>query len=235
MTPVETTDAAVTAVTLTEPIPPALTDQPVAPDEHLVAAGDVDATLLGQRPRAFPRARMGPVPTDSSGPAKAEHADDLRQLPMDGEAPQGTWPRGTTRSAWRARRERWNHPVIRVPCADQDGRDGEARQPGPKAKTTPRPMTLKPQDEPQALPALRQQHHTAAWQATSATRAGGAGPLSPGVRAVGWRHGREVGLANTRLPHLATAAAIHIDRLAAWLDGRPHSNTRTSRVAALAA
>jgi transposase len=39
----------------------------------------------------------------------------------------------------------------------------------------------------------------------------------------------------TRLQHLATVAAINIDRLAAWLDGRPHAHTRTSRFAALAA
>jgi transposase len=44
-----------------------------------------------------------------------------------------------------------------------------------------------------------------------------------------------VGLAKTHLQHLATAAAMNIDRLAAWFDGRPHSKTRTSRFTALAA
>jgi transposase len=41
-------------------------------------------------------------------------------------------------------------------------------------------------------------------------------------------------MAKTRLQHLAIAAAINIDRLAAWLDGRPHAHPRTSRFAALA-
>ena len=41
-------------------------------------------------------------------------------------------------------------------------------------------------------------------------------------------------LAQSRLPHLATAAAMNIDRLAAWLDGTPHAKTRISRFAALA-
>jgi transposase len=41
-------------------------------------------------------------------------------------------------------------------------------------------------------------------------------------------------LAKMRLQHVATAAAMNIDRLAAWLDGRPHANTRVSRFAALA-
>ncbi len=44
MTHVETTEAAVTDVTMTEPIQQALNDIQVAPDAHLVDAGDVDAT-----------------------------------------------------------------------------------------------------------------------------------------------------------------------------------------------
>jgi transposase len=96
-------------------------------------------------------------------------------------------------------------------------------------------MTLQPQDEHQALQALRHQQNTTAWPAKYAKRAGIAGTLSQGVRAFGLRHCRYVGLAKTRLPHLATAAALNIDRLAAWLDGRPHAKTRSSRFAALAA
>jgi transposase len=102
-------------------------------------------------------------------------------------------------------------------------------------KANPRHMTLKPQDEHQALQALRQQQNSTEWQAKYAKRAGIEGTLSQGVRAFGLRHCRYVGLAKTRLQHLATAAAINIDRLAAWLDGRPHAKTRISRFAALAA
>ena len=56
-----------------------------------------------------------------------------------------------------------------------------------------------------------------------------------GVQAFGLRKCRYLGLAKTRLQHVATAAAINIDRLAAWLDGRPHANTRVSRFTALCA
>jgi transposase len=41
-------------------------------------------------------------------------------------------------------------------------------------------------------------------------------------------------LAKTHLQHVATAAAINIDRVVAWLDERPRAATRTSRFAALA-
>jgi transposase len=235
ITHVETTEAAVTDVTMTEPIQQALNDKQMAPDEHLVDAGYVDATLLVQSPRDFHLALIGPVPTDSSWQAKDEHAYDLSQFHIDWEAQQVTCPRGKTSSSWRARCDRWNNPVIRVKFASKDCRSCEARRQCTKAKTNPRHMTLKPQGEHQALQALRQHQHTAEWKATYAKRAGVEGTLSQGVRAFGLRHCRYVGLAKTRLQHLATAAAINIERLAAWLDGRSHSTTRTSRFAALAA
>jgi IS5 family transposase len=59
--------------------------------------------------------------------------------------------------------------------------------------------------------------------------------LSQGVRAFGLRRARYRGLARTGLQHVATAAAINLDRIAAWFAGRPLAPTRTSRFAALAA
>jgi transposase len=41
-------------------------------------------------------------------------------------------------------------------------------------------------------------------------------------------------MVKTHLQHVATAAAINIDRLVAWLEERPRATTRTSRFAALA-
>ena len=61
------------------------------------------------------------------------------------------------------------------------------------------------------------------------------GTLSQGVRAFGLRRARYRGLAKTNLQHVATAAALNLDRIAAWFSGRPLAPTRTSRFAALAA
>jgi len=41
-------------------------------------------------------------------------------------------------------------------------------------------------------------------------------------------------MVKTHLQHVATAAAINIDRMVAWLDARPRAQTRLSRFAALA-
>jgi hypothetical protein len=51
----------------------------------------------------------------------------------------------------------------------------------------------------------------------------------------GLRRGRYHGLAETHLRHVATAAAIDLERLAAWFRAVPRAATRTSRFAALAA
>ena len=42
------------------------------------------------------------------------------------------------------------------------------------------------------------------------------------------------GLGKTHLQNVAIASAINLDRLVAWLDGRPRALTRTSRLAMLA-
>ena len=55
------------------------------------------------------------------------------------------------------------------------------------------------------------------------------------MRAFGSRRARYRGPAKTALQHVATAAAINLDRLAAWIAKRPLAPTRMSRFAVLAA
>ena len=79
-----------------------------------------------------------------------------------------------------------------------------------------------------------------AWRATPARRLyaqrqGVESTLSQGVRAFGLRQARYRGLAKTGLQNVATAAALNLDRLTAWLAHRPLAPTRISRFAALTA
>jgi IS5 family transposase len=55
------------------------------------------------------------------------------------------------------------------------------------------------------------------------------------VRAFGLRQARYRGLAKMHLQNVATAVALNLDRLAAWLEERPLAPTRKSRFAMLAA
>jgi transposase len=62
-----------------------------------------------------------------------------------------------------------------------------------------------------------------------ALRQGIEGTLSQAVRGFGLRCARYRGLAKTHLQHVATAAALDPDRVAAWLQGRPLAPARISR------
>lgn len=61
------------------------------------------------------------------------------------------------------------------------------------------------------------------------------GTIAQAVNALGARHNRYRGLARTHLQHVATASAINLRRIAAWLMGIRPGVTRVSSFAALAA
>lgn len=87
----------------------------------------------------------------------------------------------------------------------------------------------------EALAAARTRHKTEAGRALYAQRQGIEGTISQGVRGFGLRRARYHGLAKTGLQSVVTAAAINLDRLAAWLAKRPLAPTRVSQFAAMAA
>ena len=104
-----------------------------------------------------------------------------------------------------------------------------------RAKDQARRLRLHRQAEHEALKAARERLATKDGRRLYARRAGIEGTLSQGVRVFGLRRSRYRGLARTSLQHVATAAAINLDRLAAWFRAAPRATTRTSRFAAIAA
>jgi len=90
-------------------------------------------------------------------------------------------------------------------------------------------LKLHPQAPHEALQAARAWYASAEGKQGYQRRAGIEGTLSQGVRAFGLRRTRYWGIAKTHLQHVAIAAAIHIDRIVAWLDERPQAMTRLSR------
>ena len=94
-------------------------------------------------------------------------------------------------------------------------------------------MTLRSRAEYAALLAARERQSTADFRTRYAVRAGIEGTISQGVRAFGVRQARYRGLAKTHLQQVATAAAMNVDRVVQWFDGRPRLGVRQSHVAAL--
>lgn len=101
-----------------------------------------------------------------------------------------------------------------------------------------RVLRLRPRAHYEALQAARQRQSSVEGKRRYQHRAGIGGTISQGVRRVpsgrGLRRCRYCGLAKTTLQHLATAAAINLDRLVAWFDEMPQAKTRKSRFARLA-
>ncbi len=64
-------------------------------------------------------------------------------------------------------------------------------------------------------------------------RAGIEGCLSQGVGVCGLRRSRCAGMPKTRLQHVATAAALNVVRLSAWVQGKARATTRTSHLVRL--
>ncbi len=87
----------------------------------------------------------------------------------------------------------------------------------------------------EALTAARARFASAEGRAAYAVRAGVEGTVSQAVRAFGLRRARYRGLAKTHVQAVATAAALNLARLDAWIAGRPLGPTRVSRFARLAA
>ena len=98
----------------------------------------------------------------------------------------------------------------------------------------PRHLYLHPSEQYAALEAARTRLSSEAGKELYKRRAGIEGTLSQGVRAFGLRRTRYRGLPKTHVQHVATAAAINLERLVAWFEERPRATTRTSRFAALA-
>ena len=110
----------------------------------------------------------------------------------------------------------------------------QARSLCTRSKDQARRLRLQPQSQYEALRAARQLQATEAGRKLYNKRAGVEGTISQGVRAFGLRKTRYYGLAKTHLQHLATAAAMNLDRLEALFNNTPLGKTRISRFARLA-
>lgn len=97
-----------------------------------------------------------------------------------------------------------------------------------RAKTSARNLTLQRRAEYDAIQQARQRQGTEEFTQRYGRRAGIEGTFSQGVRTLGLRRARYRGLPKARLQHLATAAAINLQRLADSVNGLPLAKTRVS-------
>jgi transposase len=140
-----------------------------------------------------------------------------------------TCPQGQHSRHWRVYDERIEVEFSKRTCAD-----GPVRADCTRAQETGRVVHLRHQAAHEALQARRHAQHTPEFRQAYQARAGIEGTVSQGVRRMGLRRSRYLGLPKTQLQHILTAVAINLVRIDDWLCGRPPGQTYRSPLALLA-
>jgi hypothetical protein len=230
----DTTPANVLESMSTEPIHHSLAAMGLAPAEHLVDAGYVSAEHLVAAREHHGIDLIGPTRPDQSWQKQAAGAFHATGFVVDWERRRVRCPEGHESTSWGEYRDKASGRIcIRAGFSSGDCRPCASRSRCTRAAS--RRLGLHPRPEHEALAAARARDASEAGRQLYAKRRGVEGTLSQAVRAFGLRRARYRGLLKTGLQNMAIAAAINLDRLAAWFDERQLAPTRTSRFAALAA
>ena len=172
---------------------------------------------------------------DTSWQAQAGQGYAVSAFAVDWQAKTVTCPQGHRSANWVVNHDPWGTGTVHVGFAKAACRACPSRPVCTRAKAAPRALTLRREGRHEAIQAMRKRQDTPEWRALYGARAGIEGCLSQGIRLCDLRRSRYVGLAKTHLQHVATAAALNLARLDAWLRGRPRAATRTSRFVRLMA
>jgi len=233
ITNVETTSAVVPDVAMTEAIQESLAGRNILPNKHIVDAGYVDGALIVSSKINQGVTIIGPVRGNTSWQAKQADGFDISLFKIDWRAKKVTCPNGKVTRKWAPTKDSWQNDIINVRFAKTDCLDCPLRHQCTRAKEGPRELTLRPQAEHETLQDIRNKQNTEEWKSQYDVRAGIEGTLSQGIRALGLRKCRYLGLAKTQLQHVFTAAGINVLRLGDWMAGVSPATTRRSRFAML--
>ncbi len=234
----DTTPANVHEAPRTAPIHAALAAKNLAPSEHLVDSAYVSADHLITAREQHGIDLVGPTRQNLSWQSHTEGAFSAADFTVDWDQQKVRCPEGKESAGWYKDVKRpGQRAQVRAQfrAADCRGCASRSRCTRSQSPKQGRVVAILPRQEHEALAAARAREGTAEGRRLYAQRQGIESTLSQAVRAFGLRRTRYRGLAKTGLQHAATAAAINLDRMAAWFAGRPIAPTRTSRFAGLAA
>ncbi len=232
----DTTEASVHEAMRVEAIHTALAAKDLTPSEHLADAAYMSAELLVAARERHGIDLVRPQRRNTAWQSKEDGAFEATDFTVDGERQVVRCPEGKASTSWkvysRPGRAR-GRPFVYARFHPWDCRACPARPRCTRSASAGRLVSLFPQREHEALAAARARERTAEYRGRYAQRQGIEATMSQAVRDFGLRQARYRGLVKTGLQHVATAAAINLDRLAAWLAERPLAPTRTSRFAAI--
>jgi transposase len=177
---------------------------------------------------------VGPVLPDPSWQAKTAGAFGTAAFIIDWENRIAHCPQGSVSVSWLEGQNAHGHDTVHIWFDRKICAACPARAHCTRSVAGPRTLRLSAQPQHEALQRARQREKTEEFQKVYAQRAGVEGVIFQGVRVAGLRRARYVGLAKTRLQHLATAAALNVVRIGAWLLENGRAKTRRSAFTSLA-
>jgi transposase len=229
ITHVATTSAPTTDEVMTEPIQQDLQKAGLPPGQHLLDSGYITAPILVSSQQRGIEV-IGPRRPDVKWQANTEHGIDVSQFHIDWEHHQAICPEGHTSRSWTPALDNRKNEVIKIRFSTTDCRSCPrlASCTSSQSATPRRLITVRPQEQHEALQAARLREQTPTFAKQYARREGIEATISQGVRAFGMRRSRYIGLEKTHLQHVGIAAAINLDRAVAWLEGDFPAPTRIS-------
>jgi len=234
ITQVETTPATTHDVKVTQTVQDDLEERDLLPQTHIVDEGYMETDLLvSSQKRGIDL--VGPVPSHKSWQSRTDDAFDHTQFDIDWDAKQARCPGGKT-SAFCSERKTWRGtPNVVFAFPIEDCRPCPLRARCTRAENVGRTLTVYPETEYKAQESARARQRTDEFKQLYGDRAGIEGTISQGVRRMGLRQTRYIGMKRTHFQHVATAAAINLERIADWVMGERPEPTRCSPLRALAA
>jgi transposase len=202
-----------------------LAEKDCLPDAHIVDPGYMSVELLMNARQDY-----------NSWQAR-EGGYDSRRFTIDWDTQCATCPQGKQSCSWSLAQTRSQRPVVKIKfrqadCADCPVRSYCTRTTKAKRRTL---TILAPQTHYEAQQSARKRQKTADFKEQHTVRAGVEGTISQAAFTLGARRSRYRGMAKTHLQHLATATAMNLMRVIAWLNDVPRSTTPQSHFARLAA
>ncbi|MGH1438301.1 MAG: IS1182 family transposase [Lewinella sp.] len=234
ITSVCTTPATTTDGEMTEVIHQQLADKDCLPNEHFVDSGYTNADNFVSAAKVDIDL-CGPVAGSPSWQAAAGQGFDIPHFEIDWAGQSATCPNGVFSRTWRDGFDKNGNEVIKIGFPRLDCLSCLDRAKCTTSKKAPRILTIRPQEQHEALQAARQRQTTDKFKEAYKIRAGCESVISYGVRTFGLRKTRYIGLRKTRLQHILTATAMNLTRTVAWMAGIPRKKTYISRFARLAA
>jgi transposase len=232
LTHVETVAASASDARALSDVHAALAARGLLPAEPVVDQGYTSGEIIFESARRNGVRIVGPVPEDCSWQARADKGFDKAHFRIDWEAHTVTCPAGCRSHVWL---EKTGVPnmVAEARFSPQDCTPCPHRTDCTKSKKASRVIAIQERERYEALQEARRAQSEDTFREEYAARAGVESTHEQAVRRCGLRRCRYIGLAKTRLQHVATAVALNLIRLGDWLTGTPLAPTRQSRFAAL--